>query len=344
MLTVIIPTYNESEVILSTVKQVQKHTPKDTEILVCDDNSPDKTWELVKNARLPKVTCLRRTKNKGLTPAVIEGMQKARGERILIMDADGQHPPSAIPRLLAQDADFVIGSRFVKGGSVQGWSRKRLFMSRCAALLARPVLWQPVKDPMSGFFLCKKNSVQPHLKQVRSKGYKVLLELLDKAKKVTIIEVPFTFGVREHGASKLTQGVIFEFLKTVLRLGAHRYQKFLRFCIVGTTGVLVNSAILYALTEYMSLFYALSSAVAIEAAILNNFIWNNFWTWKCGKKNVLQRLWKFNITALGGLAINLSVLVLLTESGMWYMLANLFGIALGMLFNFFVNDKWTFKK
>lgn len=122
-----------------------------------------------------------------------------------------------------------------------------------------------------------------------------------------------------------------------------RYKKLFRFLIVGTSGVIVNMGLLYYLTEFAGLHYLFSSIIAIETAIINNFLWNNYWTWEKGSKGTGRRFVKFNITSLASLVVNIGLLFLLTETGLWYLAANAIGIVGGMTINYVVNDKWTFR-
>ena len=350
MLSIIIPTFNEREAIIPTISSVLKVIPKDTkfEIIVADDDSPDRTWDVVnkKFANQKNIWALRRTKNKGLSPAVIDGFTHAKGDYLLVMDADGQHDQTKIPKMLKaiKNNDIVIGSRFVKGGSVKGWSKKRIFISKTAALMAKPLLYSSVKDPMSGFFMIQKKSFNRIKNKINPLGYKIMLEILFALPKARIHEVGYQFGLREQGESKLTSKVMIEYIRMLIKQGLKKYNKFIKFCFVGASGVVVNMGLLYVLTEYVGWFYLASSAVAIETSIITNFLLNNWWTWKKKAKGFFLRLVKFNIVSLVALVINMGILLFFTEIvGMWYILSNLIGIAVATLANFFLNDKWTFK-
>lgn len=352
MLSIVIPTYNEREVIISTIEKIRTILSKkyDYEIIVTDDDSPDRTWELVRKtyAKVKNVWSIRRqNEKKGLSPSVIEAFKKANGDSFLVTDADAQHDLSKIPDMIeaSKKADIVIGSRFIPGGSVQGWSTKRILISKVAALMARPLLKQNISDPMSGFFLIKKKLFEKVKGRINPEGYKILLELLFAAPKAKINEVAYCFGLRQAGKSKLGKTVIIEYIKMLIRQGWKRYGKFIRFCIVGGSGVIVNIGLLYLLTEFGGLYYLLSSAIAIETSIITNFILNNYWTWKRKSKGFFFRLAKFNLVSLMALVINMAILFALTEVvGIWYLVSNLIGIVVATIINFIVNDKWTFRK
>jgi len=352
MITIVIPTYNEREVIISTIDKIILTLGKTYkyEIIVTDDDSPDKTWELVQKTYKgnSSVKVLRRVKKKkGLAPSVIEAFEKSKGDVLVVTDADAQHDLSKIPALIenSKNADIVIGSRFIPGGSVKGWSKSRIFISKVAALMAKPLLNQNVSDPMSGFFLIKKKLYNKIKKDINPEGYKLLLEFLFVAPYVRLSEVPYRFGLRKKGESKLGGKVIKEYLKMLIRELWSQYGKFIRFCIVGGSGVVVNIGLLYLLTEFGGLYYLFSSALAIETSIITNFILNNYWTWKNKHKGFFNRLVKFNLVSLVALVINIGILFFMTEiMGVWYILSNLIGILISMLINFWFNDKWTFKK
>jgi dolichol-phosphate mannosyltransferase len=350
MISIIIPTYNERKAIIKTIKDVQSVLKAHTfEIIVCDDDSPDKTWKLVNDTFKDNknIFAIRRTSGKkGLAPAVIEGFDKAKGELLLVMDADGQHDQEKIPTMItaSKGADIVIGSRFVKGGSLQGWSKKRICISKIAATLAKPLLKQSVSDPMSGFFLIKKEPYLKARKHINPQGYKILLELLFASPQAKIKEVGFRFGLRKQGESKLGSKVITEYIHMLGREGWKQHGKLIRFCIVGASGIIVNLGILYFLTECVGIYYLLSSAIAIEISIITNFILNNYWTWKRKHKGFWKRLGQFQLVSLSALIINEGILFSLTELfGVWYLVAQLVGIVVATGVNFIVNNKWTFR-
>ncbi len=352
MISIVLPTYNERDVISKTIKDIIKVLPSKTayEIIVADDDSPDKTRDIVKKdfSNNKHVKVLRRVnKKRGLAPAVIDAFSIAKGDYFLVMDADGQHDQTKISKMISaiNHSDIVIGSRFIKGGSVQGWSKKRILVSKFAALMAKPLLSSKVSDPMSGFFMISKKAFLESKKDINPSGYKILLEFLFALPNAKISEVAFKFGLRKQGESKLGGKVIIEYIKMLLVQGLKKYNKFLKFCIVGGIGVVINIGLLYTLTEYIGLFYLASSAIAIEISIISNFILNNFWTWKKSKTGFSKKFLQFNLVSIAALVINLAVLFTLTEIfELWYILSQLAGIVLATLINFYLNDKWTFKK
>ncbi|MGM5481163.1 MAG: glycosyltransferase [Nanobdellota archaeon] len=356
MLSIIIPTFNEREVILETISKVHAalKSHRSYEILVVDDNSPDKTWKLVQDhaKKDSRLRVLRRKKDKGLSKSVVEGFSKAKGDYLLVIDADGQHDERIIPKMLekAKSADIVVGSRFIKGGGVSGWSKKRLAISRFFSTLSRPLLKAKLSDPMSGLFLVRKSLFDEVKDDLDLRGYKILLAIVfasQKKKKLRIKEVPYVFKPRELGESKANMKVAIDYFLMLAKQAIKSNKKFLKFAVVGTSGVIVNYAILILFKEVLGLHLLFASAIAVETSIITNFLFNNFWTWRRNAHNncFLGRLLRFNLVSLIALAINVSVLYLLTEYvGIWYIIANAFGIIAGMLVNFTINDRWTFKE
>ena len=232
MLSIILPTYNESENIIPIIKEIKQNLHDvEHEIIVVDDNSPDLTWDVVRKSHIKGVKCLRRKKKVSLSSAVILGFSRAKYEILVVMDADGQHNPDIIKRMVphAKNHDIVVGSRFIKGGGVKGWSKKRIIVSKAAASLAMAVTKSKLRDPMSGFFMIKKETFDEIKDDLTGKGYKILLETImcieNKKKKATIKEVPLVFRLRTKGESKLGLEVIKEYLQMIIKHFLKKFKK-----------------------------------------------------------------------------------------------------------------------
>ena len=201
---------------------------------------------------------------------------------------------------------------------------------------------------MSGFFMFQRSVVaQAHLKPT---GFKILLEILMEGEFHKAAEVPFTFKTRSGGESKLNARQQVDYLRHVYSLMKRKGEllRFLKFCLVGASGVLVNMGLLWLLTEVAGLFYLLSAAISIETSIISNFILNDYFTFRDRRsptaKSFFNRLLKFNLMSLAGLGLNMGVLWLLTEVfGLYYLLSNLCGIAVATLWNYLANTWWTWK-
>jgi dolichol-phosphate mannosyltransferase len=364
-LTVIIPTYKEEANISNVITQVDAVFKQDNingEILVVDDNSPDGTILTVNEIKKVKanVNLIVRLADHGLSQSVAEGFVFAQSDIIVVIDADLSHPPSLIPIMYHEimgGYDIVIGSRYMEGGGIRKWSIKRRIISLGATFLGR-LLFPDVTDPVSGFFAVRKSVVVRA--PLKPRGYKILLEVLGKGEWKKDKEIPFEFVDREIGSSKLKLKTIIEYLQQVIDIALFSFshhqsaawkewKKIFKFGLVGVSGIVVNMGFLWYLTEYVGLYYLLSSLFAIELSILNNFIWNDIWTFKYGGSNKLtsrwQRLITFHVISAGGLAINWGVLYLLTSVvGVYYLIANLIGILLAFSWNFMVNRRVTWQR
>jgi dolichol-phosphate mannosyltransferase len=223
-LTVILPTLNEADNLLLIVPRIAAAVAgRSFEILVVDDNSQDATPRVCAelSGRFPLKLFVRPEPRDGLSGAVLEGMSRASGDYFVVMDADLQHPPEKIPELLAPlergDAEFVVGSRYVPGGSTHGsWSWFRQINSKLATLLARPFAGS-THDPMSGFFALRRETYE-RAERLTPLGYKVGLELMCKCRARNVREVPIHFATRTHGQSKLTATQQFKYLEHLSRL------------------------------------------------------------------------------------------------------------------------------
>jgi dolichol-phosphate mannosyltransferase len=366
-LSLVLPTYNEGNNIQEMVRILSKlldsQIPGDYELIVVDDDSPDRTWEIA--AQLlpdcPQLRVMRRTEERGLSTAVIRGWQAAQGEILAVIDADLQHPPEVLLQLLQEmerGADLATASRHVEGGGVSEWSALRRFLSRGAQVLGLLILPEVIgrlSDPMSGYFMVSRNAIAG--KTLSPVGYKILIEVAARGRVRWIAEVGYMFRERQAGESKVTWKQYVEYLQHLLRLRLSRSARFLQFCLVGLSGVVVDMGMLYLLSDPTTLGLPLtrSKIVAAELAIINNFLWNDFWTFRDisrlqpGKRQRLKRLVKFNLICLAGLIINVLILNLLfNQLGFRYLpygryLANLVAIAIVTVWNFWFNLKLSWR-
>ncbi|MEM4230725.1 MAG: glycosyltransferase family 2 protein, partial [Candidatus Pacearchaeota archaeon] len=276
-LSLIIPTYNEKENIqklLTKINQEFKKNNIDGEIIVVDDNSPDGTGQILEKLKKQyrNLKIIHRKGKFGLSSAVLEGWKISKGRIIGVMDADLSHPPEKIKEMYNYinkgKADFVIGSRYIKGGKIEGWGIYRKVLSRGATLLAK--IFTNVKDPMSGFFMIEKNIVKT--KKLNPKGFKILLELLIKANYKKIKEIPITFVNRTKGKSKAGVKEIIFYLQNLIRYLLYKNNNFLeffKFGIVGLIGTFINIGILYLLTEIFRIYYIISAVFSFIVALTN---------------------------------------------------------------------------
>lgn len=351
-LSIIIPTYNEESTVAQIVYEINnvlKCSGISFEILIVDDNSPDKTGSIVQemSAFFP-VRIITRTTDPGLSQSVIEGFAQARGNIIIVTDADQSHDLLLLPQMYRECLanDIVIGSRYMKGGGIKDWPIKRRVISWGATFLSR-ILFPCCSDPISGFFAVKKELVS-HA-PLKPCGYKILLEILGKSYWHTISEVPYVFQNRTAGTSKLRSKTIFEFVQQLYSVAlfpgraSREVTKIKKFAAVGFTGVFVNSIALAFLVEWLSVPLVGASFLAVEIAIISNFLLNDSWTFKDHKntKPWIHRLISFNSLCVGGMIINVAVLGILSSFGLYYLISNLCGIFVAMSWNFLSNRKLT---
>ena len=254
--SLVLPTYNEGKNIAAVIEQLMPVLDSvenlEYEVIVVDDDSPDRTWEIALGLteKYPQLRVVRRQGERGLSTAVIRGWQIARGKILAVMDADLQHPPEVAAKLcreMLRGADMGIASRHVEGGGVSDWALGRRIISRGAQLIGfclLPEVIGRISDPMSGFFMIRRTSIED--RELSPLGYKILIEVLGRGKVKWIAEVPYTFRERVEGASKLTNKIYFEYFQHLLRLRLYLLQasSFVRFCVVGASGVVIDMSIL----------------------------------------------------------------------------------------------------
>jgi dolichol-phosphate mannosyltransferase len=330
-LSLVIPTYNEAGNILTLLDSLETLLEpvlgEAFELIVVDDDSPDGTWQKVESIlpTRPHVRLVRRQGEKGLSTAVIRGWQAARGEILGVMDADLQHPVEANLGLLseiARGADLAVASRHVTGGGVSDWSTLRRLLSRGAQLLGLlilPGVLGRLSDPMSGYFMFRREAIQGV--ELSPLGYKILIEIVARARIRWIGETGYVFRERTDGESKVTGALYLQYLRHLLRLrwATLPQSKLFRFCVVGASGVIVDMGLLYLLSDPHTLGWGLtrSKVLAAETAIGTNFLLNDWWTFGDvareipGAKHKLRRFLGFNLICSVGLVLNVVLLNLL---------------------------------
>ncbi|MDP2667766.1 MAG: glycosyltransferase family 2 protein [Nitrosopumilaceae archaeon] len=372
--SIIVPTYNESQNILSILKSIEENLPKNkpVETIVVDDNSPDGTGNIVeeyinsvKKATGYTVGVIRRKAKEGLSSAILKGIEGSKGQTIIVMDSDRSHPPDIIPKMVDtlanSECDIVVASRYVKGGSVSGWSVKRKLISKVATKIAQQGLGVGQKDPLSGFFAFKRN-ILDGLK-LDAIGYKMLLEILVKTKGVRVKEIPYTFTNRMRGESKLGTSTVFDYLRSVWKL--YRYgtlqrkqekrtsirflSKAARFYTVGAFGLAVNYLIsLLFATGITSFWYLHANIIGIIASMTTNFVLNKIWTFEdrdFTPRRTLIQYGKFVGFSSVGALVQLGFVFYLVENySLMYPHALVLAVIAAAFGNYILNKKWTFKE
>ncbi len=373
-ISIIVPTYNESQNIVSILKSIRENIPKgiQTETIVIDDNSPDGTGKIVEEyiSSIKKIAentidIIHRKAKYGLSSAILNGIQNAKGETIVIMDSDFSHPPQIIPKMIEAfkkyQCDLVVASRYITGGNIQGWTKKRKLMSKIATVIAKKGLGVKTKDPMSGFFAFKKNIIREL--NFDTLGYKFLLEILVKTKGINVKEIPYCFENRKFGSSKLDSSTIIDYFKSVWKLyksgkikatnekrnSVRFLSKAARFFTVGASGLAVNYVISMLFTSGLTdMWYLHANIFGIIASISTNFILNKVWTFEdrdFSKKKTLSQYGKFSLFSSLGALVQLGMVFWLVDSYyIAYPLALILAIATAAFSNFVLNKKLTFKE
>lgn len=214
MISIVIPTYNEAGSLPALVQRLGSALGgRDWELIVVDDGSPDGTADIAAAMapRLP-VRVVRRAGKLGLASAVLDGFRSATGDILVCMDADLSHPPEVVPHLvdaLADGADLAVGSRYVAGGGVEDWPLRRRIVSRVACLMGNALV--PVRDATSGFFALRRSVIDGV--RLNPIGFKIGFEVIARGRHAAVVEVPYTFRDREHGASKFGRREIAEYVQ-----------------------------------------------------------------------------------------------------------------------------------
>lgn len=371
--SLVIPTYKERDNIKNVVsvltELLDSSIPGDYELIIVDDDSPDGTWKVAQSLipQYPQLRVMRRQGERGLSSAVIRGWQVAGGQVLGVIDGDLQHPPHVLLQLLRaiqEGADLAVASRHVDGGGVSSWSFIRRFLSRGAQILGLiflPGVLGRVSDPMSGYFLVKRNSIFGET--LNPVGYKILLEVLGRGDIQEISEVGYVFRERVEGESKVTWKHYLDYLRHLIRLRLttghmERLRKrfnfpvarFLRFGVVGFSGLAVDLTVFHILRQVVGLGLTRSTIFSAEVAIINNFLWNDIWTfrdisrWQKGGKARLRRFLKFNAICLTGVILQtLIVNFLFNVLNVNQYLAKLIAIAFVVIWNFWVNLKLSWR-
>jgi dolichol-phosphate mannosyltransferase len=362
MISVVVPAYNECgnmEALVERAGAALAAAGEEYELIIVDDNSPDGTADMVRQLQVtrPWLRLVVRTAERGLSSAVIAGWNAARGDVLGCMDADLQHPPEVLHDLIkcrkTQSVDIVVGSRHVSGGGVSDWSLKRRFVSWTATLLATlavPGTLTDVRDPMSGFFILRRDVIRRAV--LKPRGYKILLEVLAKGDYQTVKEVPFVFQERARGDSKIRGSVIWDYVVHLFRISLETGEmaRAGTFAAVGLSGAVVNLLSYRLLVQVRGTTVWQAAAGAAALAILNNFVWNERFTFPetrralPGAGQMMRRLAAFTLISLVGLVLNVcAVEFLLGSLHLPWFAGVTAGIMAAGAWNFFANANVTWK-
>jgi dolichol-phosphate mannosyltransferase len=356
-LSVVIPTFNERDNVTTLFRRLEKTLAGiPFEAIFVDDNSPDGTWQILRALARDdgRVRCIRRIGRRGLSGACIEGILASSAPCAAIIDADLQHDETQLPKMLALlqggDFDLVIGSRYIEGGSADSFNRHRAGASALATEVAKRALKVEVADPMSGFFMIRRDRFEELAPQLSTQGFKILLDVVATAHgALRIKEIPYTFGSRLHGESKLDSMVALDFLGLVLAKLTRDVVslRFLLFAMVGSLGLVVHLAALYAALEVFHVPFAGAQACGALCAMTSNFILNNFLTYRDQRLKgfaILRGLLLFYLVCSVGLFANVGVAFSVYDQQPIWWLAGAAGALMGVVWNYAMSGLFVWRK
>jgi dolichol-phosphate mannosyltransferase len=353
-LSIIVPTFNERGNIAELIERlVSRLGDRRWEVIFVDDDSPDGTAEVVRDhaAADSRVRCLTRIGRRGLSSACVEGMLASTSPYLAVMDADLQHDEGLLPRMLDMlkegDTEIVVGSRYAAGGDISDWDARRARMSRVAVRLSRVLVPAELTDPMSGFFMMRRAVLEGSAHRLSGIGFKILTDVFASfPRPLRFKELPYRFGVRRAGESKLDSVTAWDYLMLLLDKLTPQWipVRFLAFSIVGAAGVAVHFAVLTLVFQGLHHGFVQGQAIATFCAMTFNYAVNNVLTYRDRRLLGLRWLrgWASFVLAcsIGGIA-NLGVASALYGFGRGWFPAAIAGILVGAVWNYAVTRMFT---
>lgn len=355
-LAIVLPTFNErANIPIVTARIASALADVDWEIIIVDDNSPDGTSDEVNRlaAQDRRIRCIRRIGRRGLAGASIEGMLATPAKYVAVMDADLQHDETLLMKMLTAlrggNADLAVASRFADGAVQAGLSAGRDRASRFSNAMVNRFLSVNLSDPMSGFFMLRRDLLEELAPALSTQGFKVLLDIVATARgRLRVVELPFTFRERQHGDSKLDARVALDFVQLLIAklTGDAISFRFVLFCAVGLTGVAVHMAVLSGLHEWTAFRFDAAQATATVIAIAWNFALNNAFTYRDQRLSgwrYVRGLLSFEVICLIGAISNVGVASLIYgQDGAWW-IAGLSGALLSAAWNYTVSAAFVWR-
>ena len=358
-LSIIIPTFNEVGNILPLYEKIRTACASiDWEVIFVDDDSPDLTSKEVCQLanRDPRVRILHRIGRRGLSSACLEGLLSSSASIVAVMDADHQHDERLLPQMLTclnldDDLDIVVGSRYVDSGSVGAWDPSRALLSRIATRMGKLVLKVDLKDPMSGFFMIRRDKAIDCLRSGMSAvGFKILLDFFASAPSpLRFKELPYVFKNRHSGESKVNTTVVWEYFITLLNhlFGGYIPVRFIAFTLVGSLGIVVHLTVFSLLFKLAQASFLNAQIVATLIAMTVNFFVNNLLTYRDMRLRgirILTGWFSFTLTcSIGAIAnVGLSRWLFEQRPDTW-LLSVLAGILVGAVWNYAITSVYTWK-
>jgi len=355
-LTIIVPTFNEKDNVPILIDRLRKTLEGyDWEVIFVDDDSPDKTADLVRTIGKQdrRVRCIRRVNRRGLSGAFIEGALASQASYVAVIDGDLQHDESLLTTMLdkfnQKEIELVVATRYADGGSLSSFSAWRARFSNWATALARRFLGVTISDPMSGFFMIRRTVIERIAPQLRTQGFKILLDIITTASgKLHIAEVPYSFRKREHGKSKLDARIVLDFASLIIgKLTAGIVSaRFILFSFVGLIGLVLHIVLLN-IGLHSGFKFGMAQMLSTVLIIACNFILNNILTYgdqRLSGIHFLSGLFRFEIICSVGLISNVGVATWIYNDGNTWWLAGLSGAVMGVIWNYMVSAALVWKR
>ena len=354
-LTIVVPILNERdnlEPLLALVAAALKNNS--WEVIFVDDDSRDGSADHARALarRDPRVRCLQRIGRRGLATACIEGVLASASPYVAVMDGDLQHDEQLLPRMLdilkKEPIDLVVGSRYAPGGEIgEGLSRSRIRLSDFATQLARFVCKVEIADPMSGFFMFRREIFEDAVHSLSGQGFKILLDLIASSPRpLRVRELPFEFRKRRHGESKLDVLVAWEYgMLLADKLFGHIVPvRFALFVLVGGLGLFVHMAVLWVGFTLSALSFITAQAAATITAMTSNFFLNNLFTYRDQRLRgwrVIRGLLSFYLICGVGAVANVGIAAYAFRAEQAWWIAGLAGVIVGSVWNYAVSSVFT---
>ena len=356
-LSVIVPTFNERANVLELVRRLRDCLGGHRwEVIFVDDDSPDGTAQYVREIgqRDNRVRCITRIGRRGLSSACIEGMLASSAPYLAVIDGDLQHDETLLPHMLERlkhdETDIVIGTRYALGGGLGDWNQSRAAISHFATRLSRLVLKADLSDPMSGFFMLRREAMERSAHKLSGIGFKILVDLFASSPRpLKFTELPYEFRTRKAGESKLDTQAAWDYVMLLLdKLIGHIIPvRFVAFSLVGGFGILVHLAVLVVLLKQVGLGFVSSQSIATFVAMTSNFALNNILTYRDMRLKGWQWLrgWvSFTLVCSVGALANVGIASYLFSMDTKWVLAALAGILVGTVWNYAVTMVYTWKE
>lgn len=355
-IAIILPTFNERDSLPVLIKRIGRVLEgEDWEIVVVDDNSPDGTAAVARSLgeHDRRIRCIRRIGRRGLAGACIEGILASQARYVAVMDADLQHDETLLIPLLAKlrtgEVDLAVASRYCDSTLQSGLSAGRARASRWSIALAHSFLKVDLTDPMSGFFMIRRELVEQMAPSLSPHGFKILLDIaVTRHGRLRIAELPYVFGARQHGESKLDARVALDFGQLLLAkfTGDAVSFRFVLFCLVGLTGVAIHMIALSTLYAFVTERFSVAQAIATVIAIAWNFVLNNIFTYRDQRLvgwGFLSGLLEFELICAVGAVSNVGIANLIYGAPDTWWIAGLGGAIIGAVWNYAVSAAFVWR-